>query len=458
MKKLLMVAFLFCAANSFAQDKTFSNVLKFFTLRQVDKAQAEIDKLMADPKNQSNAEGWLWKARIYAELYFEEATFQKNPGAGYIALDAFKKYEALEPSYKMVAAEKWRPVDLVYVAGFNTGKKFFEAKQWDSAFAYFEGAAYMGDVITKNDVRKNGAKLDTLTTIYAGYSAQNSKKDAEAVKYYIKLADNRIAGDDYKDVYTYMLVHFANKKDAASFNKYLALAKELYPNGDWDDYEVDFLSKAYTLAQKVEEYDKADAAGKLTARKYLLFGQLFTDLTKEEKAGLDSAQQVFYQKKAADAFKKAFTKDNTLGIAAFNAGVILYNEFGVYDERYRAGVKVLQEMNTNKPVEKDPKKKAAADAKFKEKTDAQKKVNADIEKSMQEVADMGIEWLEKSYNSMKDVPKKDRTTVMCLNRSVDYLASIFEYKMSRVKGKDPKAYDAYEAKFKLYDSLHGTFK
>ena len=74
------------------------------------------------------------------------------------------------------------------------------------------------------------------------------------------------------------------------------------------------------------------------------------------------------------------------------------------------------------------------------------------------VGDMAIEWLEKSFVAMKDVPKKDNTTKTCLNRSVDYLANIYVYKRDRVRGKDIKAFDAYDAKYKLFDGLHGTFK
>ncbi|MBC7587275.1 MAG: hypothetical protein H7178_02865, partial [Chitinophagaceae bacterium] len=44
------------------------------------------------------------------------------------------------------------------------------------------------------------------------------------------------------------------------------------------------------------------------------------------------------------------------------------------------------------------------------------------------------------------------------NRSVDYLANIYVYKRDRVRGKDIKAFDAYDAKYKLFDGLHGTFK
>jgi len=458
MKKLLMLAFLFCATVSFAQKDTYKNVLLEFTKRDFVKAKAEADKLVADPQTQTKAETWLWKTRVYAELYFDSALNIKYPGSGFAAVEAFKKYETLDPSYKMIMDAGWRAADLIYVSGFNIGKAFFEQKKWDSSFAYFETSAYIGELYVKKDLKKNGAKLDTLTTIYTGYAAQNAKKDAEAVKYYTRLADNKVAGSEYKDVYTYMLVYFANKKDATSFYKYLAVSKELYPTGDWDDYEVDFLNKAYSIAQKVELYDKEDAAGSLTARKYLLFGQMFTEINKDDKAKLDSSTQALYQKKAVDAFKKAYNKDNTLGIAAFNAGVILYNEFGEYDDRFRAGVKALQDLNASKPVEKDPKKKAAADAKFKEQADAIKKANAETDKAMLAVGDESIEWLEKCFNTMKAVEKKDNTTKMCLNKSVDYLANIYSIKKDKVRGKDVKAYDAYDAKYKLYDGLHASFK
>jgi hypothetical protein len=459
MKQLLTAALLFMVVAGSAQDKMFKNVSTMFLLPgQMEKAKAEIDKLITDPQAQGKAEAWLWKARIYAELYFDEGMSKKYPGSGFIATEAFKKYEGLDASYKMAADAGWRCVDLVYVTGFNAGKKFFEEKKWDSSLTYFESSAYMGEVIVKNNLRKNNAPFDTLTTIYAGYAAQNAKKDDVAAKYYGRLADYKLGGDDYRDIYTYLLIHHANHKNAEAFYKYIAIAKELYPKGDWDDYEVDFMNKAYTLAQKSEMYDKQDAAGTLTARKYLLYGQMFSDLSKEDKEGMDSTKHVYYQKKSIDAFKKAYTKDNSLGLAAFNAGVVLYNQFGDWDDKYRAGLRSLQELNSNRVPEKDPKKKAAADAKFKEQTDAIKKNNTELEKSMLATGDEAIEWLEKAYNTMKEMPSKDKVTKQCLNRTVDYLANIFLVKRDKSRGKDPKAFDAYEAKYKFYDGLHDTFK
>ena len=80
----------------------------------------------------------------------------------------------------------------------------------------------------KKDLRKNGAKIDTISVLYTAYSAQNGKKEAEASKYYEKFADLKIGGADYKDAYTYILVHAANIKDADKFYKYITIAKEVY--------------------------------------------------------------------------------------------------------------------------------------------------------------------------------------------------------------------------------------
>lgn len=438
-----------------AQDKLFVNMLLNYP-GNLPKAKAEIDKIMADPKNQGKVEGWLWKTRVYAEIYFTESLQSTYPDAGNIAFESFKKYEALEPSYKQLGeAASWRPLDLIYVTGFNQGRKFFDAKQWDSSYHYFVAAAYMGDIIAKKDLRKTGATLDTLSVVYTGYAAQNAKKEEEATKYYAKLIDIRVNGDEYKDIYTFTLVHYANTKDAENFNKYLAISKEVYPNGDWDDYEFDFLNKAYNMQQKEEQFDKQDATGTLSARKYLLFGQMFSEITKEEKAALDSSKKAHYEKKSAAAYIKAFEKDNTLGLAAFNAGIIYYNEYGVLDDRYRANIRILQDLNSNKPVEKDPKKKLAADAKYKADVDAVKKVNQEIDKQMLEAVDLSINWLEKSFTSLNAQTTKDRTTHNCLNKSVDWLANLYQFKSQKVKGKDLKAYDAYDAKYKQYDALHG---
>jgi predicted aspartyl protease len=459
MKKFLMLALFAISLNlANAQDKLFKKANTAFILNKVEEAKAEIDKAMTDPAAQSKAEGWLLQTRVYAELYFKEEWRTKYPGCGNIAFEAFKKYEALDTDYKMISEVTigWRPLDLMYVTSFNGGRKFFDEKQWDSAYNTFATAAYLGEVIIKKDLRKNGAKIDTISVLYTAYSAQNGKKEAEASKYYEKFANLKIGGADYKDAYTYILVHAANIKDADKFYKYINIAKEVYPDGDWDDYEFDYINKNMTTQQKVDLYEKDNAAGTTSARKYLLFGQMFTDLSRDEKIESDSLLKSTYEHKALEAFKKAFYKDKKLAIAAFNAGVIYYNEFGVYEERYNNNRRALQELNSNKPVEKDPKKKVAADAKFKEQVDAIKKINADLEKSLTYEINNSIIWLEKSYNKFLSEDIKNRTIKNCLENSAKWLANCFLYKREKVKGKDDRLFDEFDRKYKFFDGLYGT--
>ncbi|MBA5845416.1 hypothetical protein, partial [Escherichia coli] len=68
--------------------------------------------------------------------------------------------------------------------------------------------------------------------------------------------------------------------------------------------------------------------------------------------------------KGIEAFKKAFTKNAQNGLAAYNVGVTYYNFFNEEDDKYANNIRTLQQLNANKPVEKDPKKKVAAEAKF----------------------------------------------------------------------------------------------
>lgn len=464
-KTSLLFIFVFALLSTNAQDKMYKRVQQHFLTANFEEARTEIDKLVKDPKAIEKAETWLWQSRVYSELFFSEKLRVRYPGCGNIAFEAFKKYEALEPDYKMLAnatipAWSWRPLDILYVTNFNIGRKFFEQKTWDSSYYTFLTAVYMGEIVVKKDLRGNGAKIDTLSVLYAAYAAQNGKMEAEAAAMYQKFADLKIGGADMKDAYMYILLHASNTKDKEKFSKYIKIAKEVYPEDqDWDDYEMDFITKSTTLEERYQLYVNEDAAGTLSARKYMLFGQSFIESTKgEEGDKLDSATFKKYESTAISAFKKAYNKDNKLGLAAYNAGLLHYNEFSLLDDAISSNRKALQRLNASKAEIKDPKKKAAAEAEYKKNVEVIKQANASLEKSIMEAIDNSIEWLEKSYNTMKNGDMNDRTTVNCLKNSVKWLANCFLYKREKMKGKDAKAYDEYDAKFNLYDGLFDKYK
>ena len=118
----------------------------------------------------------------------------------------------------------------------------------------------------------------------------------------------------------------------------------------------------------------------------------------------------------------------------------------------------MQDLNTNRVVEKDPKKKAIADSKYKATADSLKSARISFEKPMNEASDSSVYWLETEIAILKGKTDKTREEKNCLNKSVDYLANIYSYKREKARGKDLKGYDLYDEKFKLYDNLHDSFK
>ncbi len=458
MRKLLCIALIGLTLNSGAQD--FKNVSKLVLLNQFEPAKIELDKLLTDSKAEAKPNGWFFKFKIYAAFYKDDKLRVKYPNSETIADDAFKKYLSLDSSIKFLRENNGQDALYnMYATSFNKGIVTFNDKNWDSAYYYFSFAVKYSDVIFQNkfSTNKNQA-FDTTSILYAGYSAQNSKKQEVATSYYDRLISNKIGGKSYLDIYKYSLVYCINTKNQGLFNKYLSASKVMYPaidypSVDWEDYELSYFNKNYTLQQKSDLYDKDDAAGTISAKRYLQYGDAFARISKEESAGLDSLKQDSYLRKAAEAFKKAFYKEQTNGISAFNAGVIYYNLFGIYDDKASQARRALQELNSS--AETDPKKKASPQ--FKAKAESLKNQRITFEKPLNEAADSSVLWLEKEYAILKDKKDRSKEENNCLGKSVDYLSNIFMFKRDKVRGKDLKAFDEYDAKFKVYDALHGKF-
>jgi hypothetical protein len=459
MKKVLLPALLFGILQvSIAQDvkKVETNAM----LGKWEDAKTEVDKAVTDPKNQGKPDAWYWKSRVYAEMAKEDANRAKYPTLLADADEAFKKYEALDPTLAMVKSKGADGYFAMYAAALKVGTTLFNdkspGKKWEDAGKNFEKANDYVNTIIKNKWTNNSVVFDTTTVLYAAYAYQNAQMPEKAAQYYSFLADNKVKGEGYDELYKYLALHYVNTKNEPQFAKYITIAKEVYPKDDsWEEFEVLYMDKNLTLDEKTASYDKGDAAGTLSELKYLQFGDIF--IKAKNADGMDSAKQQFYTLKAADAFKKAYGKNKQNAIAAFNAGVIYYNQYVDYDDKYAANIREMQRINADKPVEKDPKKKAAAEAAAKAKLDPIRAANVAIEKPLMENLDIALEWLEKSFVVLKDKSTRTGTEKSVINKDVDFLANLYAYKRDKARGKDDKAFDAYDAKYKEFDALHGKF-
>jgi hypothetical protein len=457
MKRIMMIGLLTAVFALPTQAQELKKVMVALQLGKLADAKTEIDKNAADPKFSGKAETYYWKSRIYAAHYKDPVLRAKTPNAKEIADEAFAKYQQLDPTFNFVkemGQDGPSGYFDVYKGCFADGVRIFNGKRWDSAAYYFTSAVNTFDVISKNKWISTKTPFDTTSILYLGYSFQNAQKPAEAVQQYIRLADNKVVDSSYIDMYRFTLNHFISTKNEAQFKKYLAVSKEGYPKEQWDDYEMEYIDKNLNLAEKTAFYDKESAAGTLNELKYLQFGDWFANVRTKEK-DLDSTQYSQYSFKAADAYQKAYGLNNKNAIAAFNSGLIYYNNFAEYSDKYSDNIRALQQLNMNKPpADKDPKKRPAQEAKFKEQIDAVKKLNTDLDKPINENLEASINWLEKSVDNLKGRSDMNRTEKMVFDRSLDFLANLYEYKRDKVRGKDMKLFDVYDAKYKEYEGMH----
>jgi len=439
MKKMLF--FLLLATATFiVKAQKYNDVLLEYSTQKYEEAKSEIDKLAADPKASDKPETYLWQLSIYAELYSDSTLKTKYPDAGKQAWDALNKYIEKDPQLtklKENSAENGnglRALSLLYGQSFNYGRSSFQNKDWNGAFDYFSLCQRVSELIGKYGLNTNGKyTIDTTVVLYAGYSAQNANKPAEAASRYKSLADWKINEKDFEDIYKFILDYDMHQKNDTSFKKYLAVAKELYPNDVpvWNQIEMNYMSSNSSLKDIMAKYKTDDASGKLKEDDYITYAESFAQPQKAQLDQLDSTQQKEIKLMAADAFMKAYNLNNSNGLYAFNAGVLYYSIFGQLDDQYynlrgeSAALKAQREA---------------------------------VVKDQQDVAAKAIEWLEKGYNALKAKPNREKNESSSLNRAVDYLANLYLWKRDKSRGANTKDYDAFDAKYKQFDSEHDKYK
>ena len=394
---------------------------------KLEEAKVEVDKLMTDAKTSKLAESYLLKMQVYSKMAANEALLAKYPTADVEAFTALQKYVELEPSEEKLKAERFDGVNNVYNAFFQQGVKLYKAEDWAKAFDKFKNMAAMGDILIAR--KWSTSPFDTTSYLYAAATAQNAKLEPEAVQYYSKLAEIKVSGKDYEGVYEYLTKYYLNHPNDEQFKKYIGLAKEVYPaNTLWKDIEFEYTKKNTDLSAFVSKFDAEDAANTLTSEAYFDYGNYFAN--DEKIKDLPVAERAKYNKKAQHAFEKAYSKDTTNGIAAYNAGVTAYTNW----EDVAQAAKDIKGTTDDVKV-----KKTAAN------------------KQSFEAADVSIAWLEKAHRSLLAKTNRSNLEKGLLNKSVDLLYNVYEYKRDMSRGLNPKDYDAYDAKLTYYNGLHGKY-
>jgi hypothetical protein len=452
MKNLIGVLVLLIAFQANAQD--FNKVKTSVLINQFDAAKADYEKIVAKkPTAATTAEGYYWKAKIYSGL----AKDPKNTTALAEVKSAVDAYITAESgaNYPLAKENGTEPFFDLYLKNFKEGVAAFNDKSWKKAAAEFDDAVKYSDIIFTQGWASSKQKFDTTSLMYAGFANQNANNAEMTMKYYKRLVAAEIKTPELEDVYKYILLHYINNKDKENFDAFLKVTEAAYPTENWFDYKSEYIDKNYTLEAKIKLYDEQVAANTITEIECLMFGDAFIAGKSDTET---SANNDLYIAKAADAYKKAYALNSKNFTAAFNAGIAYYNQYTALDEKVGDNIRALQTLNANKPAApKDPKKKLAFDASFKAQQDSIKKLNIAYDAPIKANVDAAIEWIEKAFSAVKDKEKLERVEKNVAGRSVDFLATLYQFKRDKVRGKDQKAYDALDAKFNQYDQLHDKY-
>jgi hypothetical protein len=292
--------------------------------------------------------------------------------------------------------------------------------------------------------------------MYAGYANQNAGNDDLTIKYYTRMINANMKTPELLDMYKFVLIKAAEKKDKALFDQYYTISEKNYPEEKWFEFRADYIDKNYTTEEKIANYDAQVAANNINETECQMYGDMF--MASRNVDGLSDDKANFYLDKAADAYMRAYKLNTQNYAAAFNVGISYYNQYTVLDDQVGNNIRALQQLNANKPVApKDPKKKLAFDAKFKAQQDSIKKLNLALDAPMKAKVDQAIEWIENAFNIVKDKPVLTKQERNVAGRSVDFLATLYASKRDKNRANQ-KLYDELDAKFTKYDLLHDKYQ
>ena len=265
-KYCFFMILLFASAVSFGQ--SLDDINKLMLLMKNKQAKEGIDKFLSEPKNAAKAIGWFYKGRIYN-------AFSKDSGTAPMdalklkteAFEAFKKYQQLDAKQENFKQENYASYFDLYNGYFDIGAKEFNSKRFSSSFEGFKNALLVEDYVRSKGYEYNGFKfapLDTSLVLNTAIAAGNAKDEETSIIYYRMLTDANVPGENFLNVYQFLLEYYIKKKDEANINMMFEKGRTIYPKEKyWNEMEIELVSKTgdkKALVAKYEELMKRDPA------------------------------------------------------------------------------------------------------------------------------------------------------------------------------------------------------
>jgi tetratricopeptide (TPR) repeat protein len=260
MKQLLSFLFVLLVISSVTFAQQVDRAKEHLKANRLTEAKTTIDEFLKDPGNHKSATAWYTKAKIYNAISYDATLSKQYPSARMDAFNALKKYTETDDRMLIeLQIDGYAPINEIYTGFYQTAANSFNQKSYEIAFQNFVNAITVSSFMTRKGwINLN---LDTNSVLYAGVAAEKLNRFDDAVKYYGQLAEAKVAGDGFVEIYKWVANHYFEKKDLAQAKKFLALGREVYP-GDpfWNSLELDMVREGSSKEALFAQYEKTIAA------------------------------------------------------------------------------------------------------------------------------------------------------------------------------------------------------
>lgn len=228
---------------------------------QYREAKNAIDKYLSNPKKANDPDAYYYKGRIYNSLSHDSLVSQAEQftlkGE---AFDAFKKNQQLDGKDVYLSLENHTSYLDLYYGYYDLGARSYNTKNYQGAIDAFKKAIEVENFILdkKYEYQQTSLnRLDTSLILNIAACAIQQKNEGLAVEFYKKLTDANVTGNDYKEVYQYIVDFYVKNDNQKSLDEILTKAKKMYPNDEyWIDAEIKISSKSGDKNILFAKYEK----------------------------------------------------------------------------------------------------------------------------------------------------------------------------------------------------------
>lgn len=428
MRKLFLLLLTISSITTYSFSQNITKAQTYAALRQYENAKTEIDQITANDKGAKNAEAIYLKAQIYAAISLDSALNKKYTDAKQTAFDALKTYLTLDTKYKTIQADNYGVINTLYATYFNDGAAQYNQKKYPEAANSFQQAVWLSDKMIQNKWSK--IAMDTSAILYAGISAQNAKKDDDAIAMYTRLVDKEIKAEGYMGIYEFVVDYYRKKNDTENFKKYLAIGKKNYPEDNfWLASEMEVVKNKGDFSAVVNTYENMITKEPSYDLYFELGNSIYDYLYPKDSTKMAQNKEMFEQK-MIDAYTKAANLKTDAGMPYFSIGNHYYNKAIIINKSYN------KIRNSKKPEDI--------------------KMRDDLLKQSNTYVDQAITVYEKACDRFATKTKLTVTEKFCYKNSVSALIDLNKDKKNSYKPTTPdyKKYDDMEKKWtKKYDEV-----